>query len=211
MCLMAFSLPARPADGWLLAANRDEALDRPTAALHRWLTPQGTTVVAGRDLRDGGTWIGSTPGGRVAMLTNVREPASVAPAASTPPGLRSRGELPTRWLDTQASQPDARRAAARFVAELAPQAHLFGGFNLVLGDIAQNHWLWIALAFLHFSLFMASGLFNPNHAAHLYLFSLWCCSRQARIPPGRTAPEGLGLLSRSRHRCSAQFSAFCRA
>lgn len=26
---------------------------------------------------------------------------------------------------------------------------------------------------------MASGLFNPNHAAHLYLFSLWCCSRQA--------------------------------
>lgn len=40
-------------------------------------------------------------------------------------------------------QPDARRAAARFVAELAPQAHLFGGFNLVLGDIAQNHWLWI--------------------------------------------------------------------
>ena len=73
MCLMAFSLPARPADGWLLAANRDEALDRPTAALHRWRTPQGTTVVAGRDLRDGGTWIGSTPGGRVAMLTNVRE------------------------------------------------------------------------------------------------------------------------------------------
>ena len=143
MCLMAFSLPARPADGWMLAANRDEALDRPTAALHRWLTPQGTTVVAGRDLRDGGTWIGSTPGGRVAMLTNVREPASVALAASTPPGLRSRGELPTRWLDTQASQPDARQAAARFVAELAPQAHLFGGFNLVLGDIAQNHWLWI--------------------------------------------------------------------
>lgn len=143
MCLMAFSLPARPADGWLLAANRDEALDRPTAALHRWLTPQGTHVVAGRDLRDGGTWIGSTPGGRVAMLTNVREPASVALAASTPPGLRSRGELPTRWLDTQASQPDARQAAARFVAELAPQAHLFGGFNLVLGDIAQNHWLWI--------------------------------------------------------------------
>ena len=44
----------------------------------------------------------------------------MALAASTPPGLRSRGELPTRWLDTQANQPDARQAAARFVAELAP-------------------------------------------------------------------------------------------
>lgn len=142
MCLMAFSLPTCPADGWLLAANRDEALDRPTAALHRWLTPQGTPMLAGRDLRDGGTWIGCTPAGRVAMLTNVREPASVA-ALSAPATLCSRGELPTRWLDTQAHQPDARRAAAQFVAELTPQAQMYGGFNLVLGDLAQNHWLWI--------------------------------------------------------------------
>ena len=144
MCLIAFALPAEPAQGWLLAANRDEALDRPTAPLHRWLTPQGTPVMAGRDLRDGGTWIGCTPAGRVAMLTNVREPASVvaSPLPATP-ALRSRGELPTRWLDTQTRLPDARLAAAQFVAELVPQAQAYGGFNLVLGDIAQGHWLWI--------------------------------------------------------------------
>jgi len=137
MCLMAFALHAHPTVGFLLAANRDEALDRPTAPLHRWHTPAGTPVLAGRDLQEGGTWLGCTPGGRVALLTNVRE---APPFARWP---RSRGELATRWLDTALRTTDARQASADFIAELGPQALAYSGFNLVLGDVVQGHWVWL--------------------------------------------------------------------
>ena len=92
MCLIAFAIDASPACPLLIAANRDEFLDRPTAPLHRWTLPEGASVVAGRDLRDGGTWLGVSETGRVAMLTNVR-------SVQAGPGQRSRGELATRWLD----------------------------------------------------------------------------------------------------------------
>ena len=97
MCLIAFALHASSRWPLVIAANRDEFLDRPTVPLARWKTPSGQAVVSGRDLRAGGAWFGITPGGRIAFLTNVREGDSlVAP--------RSRGELVTRWL---ASQVDA--------------------------------------------------------------------------------------------------------
>ncbi len=144
MCLMAFALHTQPELGLLLAANRDEALDRPTLPLHRWHTPAGTAVWAGRDVREGGTWLGSSLGGRVGLLTNVRDPASVASQAGhAQPFPRSRGELVTRWLDTTASEPDARQATQRFTQWLQPRALDYGGFNLVLGDVAQGHWVWL--------------------------------------------------------------------
>ena len=69
MCLIAFALNTHPDWPLLIAANRDEFLDRPTAPLHRWLLDDGTEVVGGRDLRDGGTWLGLSPQGRVAIST----------------------------------------------------------------------------------------------------------------------------------------------
>lgn len=144
MCLMAFALHTRPTLGLVLAANRDESLDRPTLPLHQWHTPVGTAVWAGRDVREGGTWLGSTPGGRVGLLTNVRDPASVAGHTAQPPVFpRSRGELVTHWLDTSTHEPDARRAARQFTQWLQPRADDYGGFNLVLGDVAQGHWVWL--------------------------------------------------------------------
>jgi uncharacterized protein with NRDE domain len=127
MCLIAFAIDAHAACPLLIAANRDEFFDRPTAGLHRWTLPSGTDVVAGRDLRDGGTWLGVSTGGRVAMLTNVRDgqPGS---------GRRSRGELPTRWL---AGDLDLHGLQAG----IAPAD--YGGFNLVVGDLHQGHWAWL--------------------------------------------------------------------
>lgn len=127
MCLIAFALQTRPGLPLLLAANRDEFFARPTAPLHRWALPAGGEVLAGRDLRDGGTWLGVSLTGRVAMLTNVR-------SAQAAPGLRSRGELATRWLSGQAL--DALRA------ELDPQA--YGGFNLVVGELHSGAWHWLS-------------------------------------------------------------------
>ncbi|MDO9483972.1 MAG: NRDE family protein [Hydrogenophaga sp.] len=127
MCLIAFAIDAHAACPLLIAANRDEFLDRPTAGLHRWSLPSGSDVVAGRDLRDGGTWLGVSPNGRVAMLTNVRD-------AQPGTAQRSRGELPTRWL-AGALDGDALQSS------IDPGA--YGGFNLVVGDFHQRFWAWL--------------------------------------------------------------------
>ena len=128
MCLIAFAIGARPGLPLLLAANRDEFFERPTAALHRWRVDGGVELLAGRDLRDGGTWLGVSLTGRVAMLTNVRGPDAVS-------GVRSRGELATRWL--QGSLDEA--AMAR---EIDPKA--YAGFNLVVGDLHRGQWAWLS-------------------------------------------------------------------
>lgn len=127
MCLIAFAIDAHAACPLLIAANRDEFFERPTASLHRWKLPEGTDVVAGRDLREGGTWLGVSAGGRVAMLTNVRDGQSGV-------GLRSRGELPTRWLAGNLDWHGLQ-------ASIDPAA--YGGFNLVVGDLHQGHWAWL--------------------------------------------------------------------
>jgi uncharacterized protein with NRDE domain len=127
MCLIAFAIGVDPARPLLLAANRDEFFERPTEPLHRWSLPDGTGVVAGRDLRDGGTWLGVSEVGRVAMLTNVR-------SANPGPGRRSRGELTTRWLSESTGWD-------HLLAGIDPAD--YGGFNLVVGDLRDGFWAWI--------------------------------------------------------------------
>ena len=127
MCLIAFAIGVDPERPLLLAANRDEYFERPTDPLHRWTLPDGTGVIAGRDLRDGGTWLGVSEAGRVAMLTNVR-------SAHPGPGRRSRGELTTRWLSAGSDWHS-------LLAGMDPAD--YGGFNLVVGDIGTGFWAWI--------------------------------------------------------------------
>ena len=80
MCLIAFAIGAHARWPLLIAANRDEQFERPTLPLQRWRSPSGATLISGRDERAGGTWLGLSTRGRVAMLTNVRE-AQMAPGA----------------------------------------------------------------------------------------------------------------------------------
>ncbi|MBX3611395.1 MAG: NRDE family protein [Hydrogenophaga sp.] len=128
MCLVAFAIDAAPGCGLWVAANRDEYLERPTAALHRWQLDNGVAVVGGRDLRDGGMWMGVTASGRVAWLTNVRQ-------ADLARGERSRGELVTRWLRGDVSLDE-------FTQSLG--AADYAGFNLVVGSIVEGGWTWIS-------------------------------------------------------------------
>lgn len=128
MCLIAFAIGASEQCPLLLASNRDEFFDRPTAPLARWTLPGGAVVLGGRDLRDGGTWLGIGEQGRVAMLTNVR-------SARAATGRRSRGELCARWL---AGDADLDALAAG----IAPAD--YGGFNLVVGDLASGRWDWLS-------------------------------------------------------------------
>lgn len=128
MCLIAFAIHARPELPLVIASNRDEQWGRPTQPLQAWSLPSGKQAYSGRDLQAGGTWLGLGQDGRVAMLTNVR---SGQPDAAP----RSRGELVTGWLDADSEWED-------WLPGFDPKQ--YGGFNLVLGDLARGRWAWVS-------------------------------------------------------------------
>ncbi len=94
MCIIAIALNVHPRYRFVVASNRDEYFSRPTAPLAQWGGEQG--IVAGRDLRGGGTWLGVNSRGRFAAVTNFRDPTQEMPNA------RSRGALPLALLDSAA-------------------------------------------------------------------------------------------------------------
>jgi len=70
MCVLALAFDEHPRWRLVLAGNRDELHGRPAAALHRW-DGRGR-VLAGQDLQSGGTWLGVSEEGRLAVVTNLR-------------------------------------------------------------------------------------------------------------------------------------------
>lgn len=71
MCLVVLAYKVHPGYPLMVAANRDEFHDRPTKPLHFW--EDAPHILAGRDERAGGTWMGLTTAGRFAALTNYRD------------------------------------------------------------------------------------------------------------------------------------------
>lgn len=127
MCTVV--LLRRPGHRWplLIAANRDEMIDRPWLQPARhW--PDRPEVVAGQDELAGGTWLGINDTGVVAAIMN--RPGSLGPA----PGVRSRGELVLEALD----HGDAGEAAEA-LSHLDPKA--YRPFNLVVADDRDAIWL----------------------------------------------------------------------
>ncbi|HET6762452.1 MAG TPA: NRDE family protein [Longimicrobiaceae bacterium] len=120
MCLILFAHRAHAEYALVVAANRDEMYDRPTAAAAFWR--DAPDLLAGRDLREGGTWMGITRGGRFAAVTNYRE----VPLSRD--GKRSRGHLVAGFLrGGQAPEP--------YAADLAARGDEYNGFNLLVGDV----------------------------------------------------------------------------
>ena len=77
MCLAAIAIDQDRRFPLVVAANRDEYFDRPAARLGWWSpSPGAGEILAGRDLHGGGTWLGLTAAGRMALLTNVRRAAT---------------------------------------------------------------------------------------------------------------------------------------
>ena len=103
----------------VLAANRDEALDRPAEPPARRDWAGG--VVAPRDLRGGGTWIGHNDHGVVATIANRWDGRETT-------GGRSRGLLVRDALAAE-SASEAVRAVERTLAE-----DTYDGFYLLVVD-----------------------------------------------------------------------------
>ena len=127
MCIAVFHWNPDAETPLLLAANRDEHFERRTQCMHWW--PQGN-VLAGRDLKADGAWLGITTHGRFALITNIRNPALRRE------GAPSRGEIVRRYLED--TQP-----AGAFVGALASKATEYEGFNLLCGSLsADRRELW---------------------------------------------------------------------
>ena len=82
MCLLVLAWRAHPRYRLVVAANRDEFHDRAAAPLAPW--PPPAQILAGRDLRAGGTWLALDRARRFGVVTNYREaqrPRAGAPLA----------------------------------------------------------------------------------------------------------------------------------
>lgn len=126
MCLLVFAWQHHPDYQLILAGNRDEFFARPTRAACWWQHPAG--ILAGRDLKAGGTWLGINRGGRFGVVTNFREMGN---AAGTGP---SRGQLIPAFLGS-ADSVDA------FVEELSVRHEELSPFSLIFGDMNGLHYL----------------------------------------------------------------------
>jgi uncharacterized protein with NRDE domain len=120
MCLILFAYKSHPRYPLVLAANRDEFHDRPTAPASFW--DDSPDVLAGRDLRSGGTWLGITRKGRIAGLSNYLDPYGRRPDSP------SRGSLVTAFLTGVAVPLD-------FLDDICRSSARFNGFSLIFGDL----------------------------------------------------------------------------
>ncbi len=119
MCLILFAYRKHPRYKLILAANRDEFYNRPTRPAGWW--EDFPPLLAGKDLKQGGTWLGVTRKGKIAALTNYRgrEPQN--------PDAPSRGNLVRGFLVSETSP-------AEYMEKLRPEAAAFNGFNLLVGN-----------------------------------------------------------------------------
>ncbi len=117
MCLVVFAWQAHPQYRLILAGNRDESHQRPTQDAHWW--PDKESILAGRDLQAGGTWLAMSKSGRFATVTNFRErPGRKAM-------FESRGTLVTAFVA-------GSQSLREFESSISNKD--YAGFSLLLSD-----------------------------------------------------------------------------
>jgi uncharacterized protein with NRDE domain len=119
MCLLVIAWQVHPRYRLVVAANRDEFHERPTEPMALWPPPDD--LIAGRDLRAGGTWLGVDRRRRFGIVTNFRELQRPAP------GAPSRGNLIPGYLRNPAP-------VTEYIHNLEAVAEQYSGFNLLLTD-----------------------------------------------------------------------------
>ena len=119
MCLIVFAYDVHPSYRLILAANRDEFYERPSSPADFWEeTPQ---ILAGKDLKEGGTWLGITREGKFAAITNYRDPAAFKINA------QSRGKLVRDFLG-------GNQSADKYLENISRESDKYNGYNLILRD-----------------------------------------------------------------------------
>lgn len=125
MCLILLAVRTHPSYDLILAANRDEYYARPSLPPAFW--GEAEHVLGGRDLVGGGTWLGITRSGRIAAVTNYRNPAVFLKDAP------SRGKLVSDFLT-------GKEDPAGYLERVRQEAERYNGFNLLVGDLDGLYW-----------------------------------------------------------------------
>ncbi len=179
MCLILWACDCHPRYRLILAANRDEFYQRPTSPAAYW--PEGGGMIAGRDLTAGGTWLAVGRNGRMAAITNYRDPAAQNPTA------RSRGQLVSGFVSGTRSPED-------YLADVGRDSGAFNGFNLI---VAEGGRMWYLGSRQGQARPLAAGVYGLSN--HL-LDTAWPkvaggkADLARRIRDDRPSPEALRAL-----------------
>jgi uncharacterized protein with NRDE domain len=122
MCTLVALVGVWPDSPLVVAANRDERLDRPASGPRRW---DGESFMAPRDEQSGGTWLGLHRSGLFVGVTNRA-------GAVADPTRASRGTLVLEALRLGS----ARRVHAAFDAGL--DARRYNPFHLFYADLVDG-------------------------------------------------------------------------
>lgn len=123
MCTIVLALNVVSEAPLIVAANRDELLDRPSAP-PAWIE-EWDGVYAPRDLQRRGTWIGVNARGVLVALTNRADVKS------------ERGRMSRGWLVSNALRSADTAKNAVICASMGLPANTVNGFNLIAVDRNQ--------------------------------------------------------------------------
>lgn len=123
MCLIAFRYNKKSNYPFVFVENRDEKYTRPSSSIHFW--EDEPSLLAGKDLKKGGTWLGITKSKQIAALLNH-------PFTDFEPDPEketlSRGNLVRRFLTE-------KNSTESFLDELKETKHLYDGYHLLFGTL----------------------------------------------------------------------------
>jgi uncharacterized protein with NRDE domain len=117
MCILFIAVEQHSDYPVIICANRDEFHQRPTENMHWW--PE-QNILAGKDRKAGGTWLGLGANGNFSALTNFRR------LASFDAKKRSRGDLVVQALATN------NESTQQYLTNESAQ---YNDFNLVFGQL----------------------------------------------------------------------------
>lgn len=122
MCLIVFGYKAHSTYDLIFAANRDELHKRPAEGARFW--NDYPDILAGKDVKAGGTWMGINKSGQFSAITNYRDPSSQK--ADAP----SRGHLVLDYLKT-------KKSPGVFLDEVDHRAEEYNGFSMLAGNLQE--------------------------------------------------------------------------
>ena len=126
MCLIVFSFKHHTKYPVILAGNRDEFYGREAQQAHFWDTEP--SLLAGKDLRAGGTWLGVSQNGEFGAITNHRD------LNNPVNGERSRGYIIPVFL-TNNGLPEEK------IKRIESNFSKYSGYNLLAGNTDQLFYL----------------------------------------------------------------------